>query len=103
MIGIDITTISRFKNKNKQFVEKILHSNEIVEYEKSSNKSKFLATRWAIKEAIYKADNKNHAFHNINIIKTDNIYKFKNFIISTSSEKDILIAIVKKGEIKNEY
>ncbi len=96
MIGIDVTRISRFNNKNKKFLEKVLHVSEIEEYEKIDDKPKFLATRWAIKEAIYKSDNRYHSFRKINITKKDRKYIFEDYEISTSSEDNILIAIVKK-------
>lgn len=101
MIGIDLAKISRFKNKNNNFLLKVLHLDEIEEYNYSEDKAKYLATRWAIKESIYKANNSENIFNKINIIKENRIYKFKNYIISTSSEEDFIIAIVQKG--KNEH
>jgi len=61
-IGVDITKISRFLNiinkYENNFIHKILHINEIGEYNKISNiniKSRFLASRWSYKEALVKA------------------------------------------------
>ena len=65
MLGIDLTKISRFKNVNKNFIKKILHEDELKSYEISIDKPKFLAVRWAIKEAIYKCDNKYSNFQEI--------------------------------------
>ncbi|UWD34094.1 4'-phosphopantetheinyl transferase superfamily protein [Mesomycoplasma molare] len=96
MIGVDLTQISRFKNKKETFVRKILSKNEILEYENSENKEKFLATRWAIKEAIFKADNSFFEFNLIDIKKENKRYKFREFEISTSYENNLVIAIVYK-------
>jgi holo-[acyl-carrier protein] synthase len=96
MIGIDITTISRFKNKNKKFLKRVLHSNELKEYLNLEEKNKYLAIRWAIKEALFKIDKNLFDFSKIEIIKKNKIYTFKNYFISTSQENDLLIAVVKK-------
>ncbi|MBU4690747.1 4'-phosphopantetheinyl transferase superfamily protein [Mycoplasma zalophi] len=98
-VGIDITSISRFLNKNDEFAKRILSSEEFKEYQTINNKSKYLATRWAIKEAIFKADNTFNTFSNINI-KKDHKYHFKNFDISTSSEGDLVIAMAIKFKEK---
>ena len=96
MIGIDLTTISRFKNKSETFVKTILSEQELIEYNLAENKELFLATRWAIKEALFKCDNSLLPFSKINIKKEDRKYKFENYSISTSSEGDLYIAIAKK-------
>ncbi|QJR44028.1 holo-ACP synthase [Mycoplasma miroungirhinis] len=90
-VGIDITSISRFINKSDEFAKRILSPAELKEYQIINNKSKYLATRWAIKEAIFKADNTFSTFSNINIEKNQKYY-FKDFEISTSSEGDLVIA-----------
>lgn len=96
MSTIDLTNINRFKNKDQSFVDKVLHELEKKDYEVCKNKAKFLATHWAIKEAIFKADNKYSVFCKINIVKKDRQYIFKNFVISTTSEDNYIIAIVEK-------
>ncbi|MBN3534420.1 holo-ACP synthase [Mycoplasma procyoni] len=101
MIGVDITSISRFKGKTDRFIEKILTEKEIREYKKTEHKEEFLAKRWAIKEAIFKADNSFYEFSKIEIEKKERIYTFKNFEISTSQENDTVIAFVIKKEIKD--
>jgi len=45
MLGIDLTKISRFDDAKDTLVKKVLHPNEIKEYEKSKEKPKFLAAR----------------------------------------------------------
>ncbi|WP_156768873.1 4'-phosphopantetheinyl transferase superfamily protein [[Mycoplasma] mobile] len=99
MIGVDLTKISRFKNKSEKFAKRILSHEEFEKWEINKDHS-FLATRWAIKEAIYKADNNFFEFSKINV-KKDNYYWFQNFYISVSHEGDLIIAFVIKKE-KNE-
>ncbi|MFK7815594.1 MAG: holo-ACP synthase [Gammaproteobacteria bacterium] len=57
--GIDIVEIARIAESLEKFsisfAEKILHSEELSEYENSKNKAAFLAKRFAIKEAFAKA------------------------------------------------
>lgn len=96
MVGIDITKISRFKNPKKSFIKKILHPEEINEYQESKNKPKFLAKRWAIKEAIFKCENKLFHFDKIKLTEKDRVMSYKGYKISTSSEDDYYIAIAIK-------
>ncbi|UVD81520.1 4'-phosphopantetheinyl transferase superfamily protein [Mycoplasma iguanae] len=96
MIGIDITRISRFQNKSENFAKRILSHNEFLEYKKIDDKAYFLALRWAIKEALFKADNTLLSFQKINISKINKKYFYKNFQITTSKEDDYLIACVVK-------
>lgn len=96
MLGIDLTKISRFENQNNQFITKTLHPEEIKEYEQTENKAAYLATRWAIKEALFKADNKLFSFSEIRISKKDRVYTFPGYIISTSNEDDYVIAVAQK-------
>ena len=96
MIGIDLTKISRFKNVNDKFIKKCLHPEEIKELEKVKNKEKYIATRWAIKESLFKADNSLFSFNKIRIKEIERVYIYKGYIISTSSEEDLLIAFVQK-------
>ncbi|MGZ9428356.1 4'-phosphopantetheinyl transferase superfamily protein [Mycoplasma sp. 1012] len=98
MIGVDIISISRFKGKKENFIKRILSENEWNSFVKTENKEKFLATRWAIKEAIFKADNKYFNFKQIDIYKENKKYKFQNFEISTSNDEDTVIAVAIKKE-----
>lgn len=96
-IGVDLATISRFYDKDLNFVKHVLTNKEIEEYNKifdKENKAKYLASRWAIKEAIYKADNSLYHFWEIEINKVDKKYQHDKFEISTSHENDLVIAIV---------
>lgn len=97
MIGIDITSIKRFEDKKENFVKKILSSEEYELWKKSDNKNLFIAQRWSIKEALFKADNNLHDYHKINIKRDPKgFFVFDNFIISTSKEDDYVIAFVIK-------
>lgn len=75
-IGIDVTEINRFENVSKYFIERILTLNELHQYLKlNSNieKKKFLASRWAAKEAVYKiCANQISHFINIEFYYNDN-------------------------------
>ncbi|ASI54126.1 4'-phosphopantetheinyl transferase superfamily protein [Metamycoplasma hyosynoviae] len=100
MVGIDLCKKTRFKNIEKHTLEKILHKKEFELLASEQDKDHFIATRWAIKEALYKCNNEFFEFSKICIIKqTCGRYEFldnslKKFVISTSSEDDYIIAIV---------
>lgn len=103
MIGIDIANIQRFRNKSQTFLKKILHNEEILEYsllDFEEDKLRFLATRWAIKEALFKCDNSFFYFNKINLKYNDRKYFIeyfeKQFFISTSNEENIVVAVVMK-------
>ncbi|MDJ1646006.1 4'-phosphopantetheinyl transferase superfamily protein [Mycoplasma phocimorsus] len=102
MIGVDITKISRFNNVTKAFIKRFLSKEEFESYNKLEKNLKpgFLAARWAIKEAIFKADNSYFSFNKINLFKENGRYvtNDNNFYISTSTEDDILIAYVLRKE-----
>lgn len=100
MMGIDITRISRFDNKIKKemFIKRLLHPLEIEQFKTENNPAKFLATRWAIKEALYKSDNNLFHFAKILLSVENCRYKFKNYLISTSIEDDYCIAWVIKEQ-----
>ena len=98
MIGIDITRISRFENASESFIKKILHENELNDYSLAENKARFLAKRWSIKEALFKADNNLKEFSLIELKEKQRVITFNGFEISTSTEDDYYIAIVKKEQ-----
>lgn len=56
-IGVDLTKIERFKEVNKHFIERVYSDNEIQEYYMllEEKQATFLASRWAVKEALFKA------------------------------------------------
>ena len=104
MIGIDLVKISRFDDK-EHLSKFILSKKEYDEFLLSSNKSLFLATRFALKEAFFKANNVGLfviPFKDITLIHDNNggphlIYQDKEeYNISISHEEDYVIAIVIK-------
>ena len=58
-IGVDIIAIKRVRRVRERhpasFPRRILHADEMPEYQRSRNKNAFLAKRFALKEAISKA------------------------------------------------
>ena len=62
-IGTDITRVSRFesllrKTRERRFLQRALHVKEIEEYENIELEEKrvlYVASRWAVKESVYKA------------------------------------------------
>ncbi|QJB71188.1 4'-phosphopantetheinyl transferase superfamily protein [Mycoplasma sp. 1654_15] len=103
MIGIDITNKQRFKNKSEAFVKKILHNEEFLKYcllNAEEEKLNFIATRWAIKEALFKCDNSFFNFNKINLKYNERKYFIENFenqfFITTSNEENIVVAVVMK-------
>ncbi|QNM93701.1 4'-phosphopantetheinyl transferase superfamily protein [Mycoplasma sp. Pen4] len=98
-IGVDLTNIKRFENVKNSFIKRVLSPGELDEYQKIElieSKIRFLARSWAIKEAIYKADNQYADFRKINLVKQNHIWTFKDFAISISYEGDFIIAFVVK-------
>ncbi len=59
-IGIDVTELKRFQNLSENFIKRFLTTKEYTEYLKldDSIKTKFLASRWVLKEAVFKAISK---------------------------------------------
>ncbi|AWX42639.1 Holo-[acyl-carrier protein]synthase [Metamycoplasma cloacale] len=99
MIGIDLTKIKRFKNLSSRAVEHILAPKEIEVYKTLNKYQKpvFLATRWALKEAIFKVDNRYGNFSSIEITKHESgRYLFKNFNLSTTNDCGFVIAVAYK-------
>ena len=92
-IGVDIVNISRIELK---LAKKILSSEEIELFDAASDirKREFLAGRFAIKEALFKAGIKEN-FNSLNVkYNPDNsIYleNFPNVLISISHEKEYAI------------
>ncbi|VEU76428.1 4'-phosphopantetheinyl transferase superfamily protein [Mycoplasmopsis columboralis] len=95
-IGVDLTRISRFKNKNYPFAQRILSNEELEQFQELNEYEKvlFLARAWCIKEAIFKANNAYADYSKITLKKENNRWTFKQFSISISHEGDLLIAFV---------
>lgn len=99
MIGCDIVDKRRFKNLNR-WRDKILGQLEKEYFYKCSDKKTFIASRWAIKEAIYKIKPINYC--QINIIPDKNgkpvVFELPNFHISLSHEKTYCVAVAIEKE-----
>lgn len=54
-IGTDIVENARFLNREERFLKKIFTAYELEVLEKRANKSEYLASRFAAKEAVSKA------------------------------------------------
>ncbi len=97
--GIDCTKINRSEFHHPHLAQKILSPEELMQYQ---GQTKYLAVRWAIKEAIFKALNLRHiSYHDITIIHQHDHYQWinpppyiKQIVISTSQEADVIIASV---------
>lgn len=72
-IGIDIVKISRFENKDIHFIKRVLTEKELLVYNNliEEKKTQYLASRWASKEAIYKA-NKDEHYLSYSILNKEN-------------------------------
>ncbi|QJG66984.1 4'-phosphopantetheinyl transferase superfamily protein [Mycoplasma phocoenae] len=98
--GIDIALVKRFKKINRKTIERFLSPNEAEIFKKLRNekflkentKTLFLATRWAIKEALFKADNQNYKYSEIDIKKINDVYTYENYSISVSHDGEYVIA-----------
>ncbi|BAP00830.1 holo-[acyl-carrier-protein] synthase [Mycoplasmopsis californica HAZ160_1] len=97
-IGLDATTIKRFKNMPKGFEKRFCHPNELLLLEKEKHKADFLASIWAIKEALFKADNNFADFRKIELKKDQHGWEHSDWNISTTNEGDLVIAVVVKKE-----
>lgn len=89
-VGIDIIEINRMKLKPK-FIQRYLSEVEWQKFQTLDtdlSKKQFLASKWALKEAIYKALPHEHlVFNEINITENEYgqpIVKIKNYQISLS-------------------
>ncbi|WP_027120801.1 holo-ACP synthase [Mycoplasmopsis lipofaciens] len=99
MLGVDLVRIDRFQNVSKNFETRFLNQNEYKYYlniEDKYLKSVFLASIWAIKEAMFKADNSYINFKNIELQKIDGAWFHDKFYISISHEENMLVAVAIK-------
>lgn len=100
-IGVDMTFIPRFANKEK-LAEKVLCEEEFIEYNQANNKAQYLASRFALKEAFIKSFEMSILSINLNEIKClkkENgaiyIYHNKNkYECSLSHENEYCIGVV---------
>lgn len=99
-VGIDVTNINYFLNKSDKFVKRILTKNEYDQFLKTEYdlRPRFLAVRWVLKEATFKAINEFYKvfFTNIEFVKNNNSYvcsTFENVKVSASYENNLVYAI----------
>lgn len=105
-IGIDISSIEKFKNKpfkdNETFYRKIFTEHEIDYCLKFSNNYEKFAAKFALKEALFKSINEKFTFSEIEtsyldskptvqILNSQQNYKF---FCSLSHENEIAVAVV---------
>ncbi len=103
--GIDVTNLSRPEYSNEELKYKILSSQELQKFNELNNRSQqitYLATHWAIKEAIFKSISPDIiGFCDMEVSKINNVYTWTNkpsyieqFVISTSTEGNAIVASV---------
>jgi len=111
-IGIDISSIQRFKKKhfktNESFYKLIFSKAEITYCLKFKNSYERFAGKFALKEALIKSIDRKIGFSEIETshLKSKPIVRIKksrekyNFIASLSHENDFAIAVVISDRIK---
>ena len=98
-IGIDLAKISRFENKDIHFIKRVLTEKELLVYNNliEEKKTQYLASRWASKEAIYKA-NKDEHYLSYSILNKDNgepyVDGHEEIKISISHDGEYVIASI---------
>ncbi|MFI3329337.1 MAG: holo-ACP synthase [bacterium] len=108
MIGIDLVENKRMENKSLDFIQRILSTKELEKFNKITDekrKVQYLASRFAAKEAIFKAckvGNKDLNYSDISVLNEESnapyieILKYPDFKfeVSISHEESYSIAIV---------
>lgn len=98
-IGIDIVKISRFENKDIHFIKRVLTEKELLIYNNllEEKKTQYLASRWASKEAIYKANHDEH-YLSYSILNKENgepyVDDHEEIKISISHDGEYVIASI---------
>ena len=94
-IGVDIVKISRFNNVSEHFIDRVLTNDEKEEYLKREDKVKYLASRFAAKEAYFKAT-QDPSYLKVSILNQENgapyILDKKNIHLSLSDEDEYVVA-----------
>ena len=102
-IGVDITKNSRFENIIKDYnkIQKILSIDEIEifnTFNSDKRKIEYIASRFACKEALFKATGNKISFNQISILNDENgkpyVKNKKDIEISISHETEFSIAFV---------
>ena len=98
-IGIDLAKISRFENKDIHFIKRVLTEKELLIYNNllEEKKAQYLASRWASKEAIYKANHNEH-YLSYSILNKENgepyVDDHEEIKISISHDGEYVIASI---------
>lgn len=98
-VGIDIVKISRFENKDIHFIKRVLTEKELLVYNNliEEKKTQYLASRWACKEAIFKA-NKDEHYLSYSILNKENgepyVDDHEEIKISISHDGEYVIASI---------
>lgn len=98
-IGIDIVKISRFENKDIHFIKRVLTEKELLVYKNllEEKKTQYLASRWASKEAIFKANHDEH-YLSYSILNKENgepyVDDHEEIKISISHDGEYVIASI---------
>lgn len=100
MIGIDITNTKRFKKNIDSLANKILTSEELIEFSSSKNKTNYLAGRWACKEAVFKATGLNQICVLSNNDGKPFVKNHSNIQISISHDQGFVIAVAIENCLK---
>ena len=111
-IGIDISSIKKFKNKpfkeNENFYKKLFSEQEIAYCLKFSNYYEKFAGKFAVKEALIKSIHENLELSSIQtsyfnskpIVKILNSEQNYRFLVSLSHDNEVAIAVVISEKIK---
>ena len=96
-IGVDILSIDRIDFK---IAKKVLSSEEIIIFDSISNdklKREYLAERFAVKEALFKADNSYFNYDKVTVLNDDKgkpYFKDINGLVSISHDNGMVCAFV---------
>jgi holo-[acyl-carrier protein] synthase len=93
MIGVDITSIKRFKKSTESLATKILTQDEMLEYNAVKNKANYLAGRWACKESVFKAT----GLPNVTVLSDPNgkpyVKDHQDIMVSISHDQSYAVAM----------
>ena len=93
-VGCDVVKIDRFAKWSDHWVLRWFGSEVYNQYIERNKQKEFLASRWALKEAVYKSCGKKE-----NVINKKGIPKSKFCSVSVSHDGEYCFAIaVKKGK-----
>jgi holo-[acyl-carrier protein] synthase len=109
MIGVDIVEIKRFDNY--RIADNMLGKEELIDYQKSINKSVYVAKRFAAKEACIKATGIIAPMSEIQILHKpsgapyvkSNYFDDYNIELSISDDKDYAIAFAMATKIYEKF